>query len=56
MESSPNSNHPPVNPKDAEVIADIDRTLEEYDAMVERRRIDHMLAIGLVATQKEVEP
>lgn len=31
MESSPQSNHPPIDARDARVIAHIDATLAEYD-------------------------
>lgn len=54
-EASPNQNTIPMNEKIDVALASIDRMLEEYDAQVEHRRIDHELSIGLVATHPEVE-
>ena len=42
MESSDRF-YPPIDPRDAKVIADIDRVLAEYDRQV-RQAADHVLA------------
>lgn len=54
MESSPQSNHPPIDKRDALLIAHIDAAVAEWD--VEHRRIDGYLAQGLVAKEVEVIP
>lgn len=38
MEASPNFNNPPIDPRDALIIAHIDATLAEYD---EAHTLDH---------------
>lgn len=53
MESSPQSNHPPIDARDAKVLADIDKTLDDY-YQERRRAIDHQLSQGLVAKEVEV--
>lgn len=46
MESSPKSNHPPIDARDARVIADIDATLAEFDAAeILRKATDHIMAL-----------
>lgn len=46
METSPEFNQPPIDPRDAMIMAAIEAALEEYET--QRREADHELANGLV--------